>query len=653
MNFTLLAKELRGLRLCIALVLGTMLVAVCFSMISGFVDREPFVVDEVDPMGMLFGLLIGVQVLSQEREQQTQAFLDGLPVGRWAVFFHKTLAALIVVAFTVLSSLACSMLMGWLSHNSQSASFSWQQLAVINSLRLLLGIAVVAVSMLLSYSRAWFPLLAGLIFWAFLWMRAHGGEWTEWFDSYALFHPDTDDDDHMLVPWTPVKGHAALAFGAWLAAAIAFQWRDGSLSRFIERLSAWRLSGWLAGVGRLAAVVVWIYAFTKLADETGSSSSHERAESSAAGSISPPKSGAATKAKAGTPKADAAPEVVGFDTLQSRYYEIVFRESQRKAVRRVFSGLDKVRDEAASFFQNPSLSSDRIVIDVASLVVRHAAGQTNWTKIRIPLEEAADSAEFRQILRHETAHVYIEQLSEGLASAHFNAMRAFHEGMATAVELSVADDEEAGGDRLRMERWAAATIDRGAVAMEVLCDDAKLSAKRDPAVVYPLGFVFARSLIQAGGPTLPRRVLESLHQSPSRTGAGSSELWRHVLQKCGVSYDLVAATYDESLAGLLKREKNFLGRFPRLKGSVTIDGDEIVIHPEQEAAGPVPAKMVCMVDEDLGVAHVPKALRAKPDGTFRLSRAGHSSGKVKYMLGWGATDLRYPYFEPWETSVAK
>ncbi len=80
-----------------------------------------------------------------------------------------------------------------------------------------------------------------------------------------------------------------------------------------------------------------------------------------------------------------------------------------------------MHEEARSFFGDPPAPPAKIVVDMASPVMSHAAGQANWTKIRAPLELAQDDVEFANVLRHETAHVYIEQLSGGHATDQFNA----------------------------------------------------------------------------------------------------------------------------------------------------------------------------------------------------------------------------------------
>ncbi len=643
MNLILLRKELTALRLCAMLVIALSIFEVIYVMATNFPDRQSGFNAEATNVAvstLFFGLIIGFSALSQERTQQTQSFLDGLPISRVVVFLHKTLAAMLIMAFTLLVPTILELLLAWLSQTSLSTPLPLVEVATVSSLRLLLGITVVAVAMLLSYTQQWFPLMAGLALWAVVWFRASGSPWVAWLHSSDLISPSSSAGE-MLLPWKPIAGHAALAAIGLLGAGLGFQWRDGRISRWIERLAEWRFSAWLTGFSRLLAVGVWLFAIQQMAKREDREPPQ------------PPEATAAGESKPGKNyKVKATSEVVGFATHQTRHYEVIFRESQRQKVQPLFAGMDRMHDQVADFFQQPPVTGARIVVDVASLVSNHAAGQTNWTKIRLPLALSKDADDFRQTLRHETAHVYIEQLSQGHAMGHFNAMRAFHEGVATAAELA-GNDQISQIERQRMERWAAATDSRGRVPLTLLCDDDALTEKRETFIVYPLGYVFAMSLIDTGGPALPRRLLEVLNESPPAPGSDHNEFWQQLLQKCGTSFDHVIAAYSERLDQLKKREQTFISRLPRLTGKVTVEGEDIVIRVVEDLMTPIPAKLACMVEQDLGMIQMPQPVLMEKDGTFHIRRASHSGSKVRYLLGWDIKDTGRPIFEPWAEAILK
>lgn len=627
MNLTLLAKEIRGLALCAWLALGLSAFFTGYAWLTDFPDIQ----DEEDgsgsgyiEMAVFFGLLIGARVLAQEREEETQGFLDGLPVSRAAVFAHKTLAAMLVMTFALIVSELPDVMFDGLRRTSLSEPFAWDEWFSRMVLWLLLGAMVVALSMLISFARGSFPLIAGLVLWAFVWLRASGADSAEWLDSAVLMRDP--------LPLRAMAGHGALTLAALLAALVMFQWRIGRVSLWLARMSQRRGVSLLAWPARIGALMVWIMVINMVADR------HEPDEED--------QSGPAESRAAGDIESGDDVTFTGFERSETDRYEVVFRTTQSMRVRELLHGMDAVHGQVADYFQHPPSGGARIVVDVASIVSRHAAGQTNWTKIRVPLSGAIKNDEFQNILRHETAHVFIEQLSRGAASDHFNAMRAFHEGVASAVELT-GDDRHARASLAKMERSAALADARGRVPLELLCDDKALRNKRDPNLAYPLGFVFAQALRDTGGLGLPRRVLEALHEKPPPPRADASTLWRHVLQQCGSSFDHVIAAYETRLDQLALRESKLIAALPRLSATVTREGADIVLRPVVPAVMPDGAAIVCAIERHLGLLTELEFVSRRADGSFLIPRAAITRGSVRHMLGWKSKQLALPVFEPW------
>ena len=637
MNLTLLIKELKGLKLCALLVVALYAFEVIYILASDFPDMQSGYEEEISGIifnTLFFGLIIGVTVLSQERTQQTQSFMDGLPVSRWRWYLHKCLAGVLMMGFVQAVPMVGSLTFSWLSQTSLSEPMPWLEVSWVLCFGFIFGLAVVSMSMFLSFTRQWFPLFAGLVLWGFVWFRLAGVPWMAWLDASDLIvSPIVDGVTHL--PWKQIFGFSSLSLIGFLGAGISFQWRDGRVNHWMERVGSRRFAGWLTGLSRLVAVVVWLFAIREMARDNDPEDE------------SPPEAMAAGDVEdRGDQAGGKKSEVVGFATHQTRYYEIVFRESQRKKVEPFFDRVDAVHDQVTGFFQQPDPVGSRIVVDVASPVSSHAAGQTNWTKIRVPLSLSRDEEEFLQILRHETGHVYIEQLSQGHAASRFNAMRAFHEGVASAVELAPSDDATQK-ELLRMERWAVLTDSRGRVPLSLLCDDIILTKTRETFVVYPLGYVFARALEDVGGPSLPRRILESLHEKPPLPGSSSTEFWQQVLQTCGTSFDHVAAAYEERMNLLQLREKALVSRYPGLGGKVSVEGDEIIIRVVDGIKIPKGAKIVCQIEEDLGLSQVLLRVPESADGTFRIRRSSLPGNRIRYLLGWSDETVRHAFFEPW------
>jgi hypothetical protein len=218
--------------------------------------------------------------------------------------------------------------------------------------------------------------------------------------------------------------------------------------------------------------------------------------------------------------------------------------------------------------------------------------------------------------------------------------------VATAVELS-PDDEATGAARLKMERSAALANARGKVPLALLCDDVALTEEFDDALVYPLGYVFAKSLVEVGGPQLPVRFLEALKNTPPPLKADSTTLLQHILQECGTSYETVTSTYAGRLALITSQEQSYIAGFPRLSAKVTVEGEDIVIRLNDFSGQANDVKPICLVAKSMGITNVNEPIRRSTDGSFRLKRSQHSGNELRYMLGWIFKDMRYPVFEPW------
>ena len=264
MNTTLLKKELTGLRFCILLVVAVAGIDWLTTLVTDFPDRsfDAFINEGAEWLfnWLLVGLFIGATVFNQEREHQTQGFLDGLAVSRRSLFLHKTLAALLVASLFVLLEFIWALLLSGLSATSVSGPIQWKLRLAECGLALLLGITVVAVGMLLSFTRKWFPLVAGLLVVALLLMTSSSQSWVTWIDFNTLVVPTLGDGGALIMPWKQVAGFSLFAGVALLLACILFRWRDGVISRWFARdFAAWEkvmLGLILAGVWGTAVAIV-------------------------------------------------------------------------------------------------------------------------------------------------------------------------------------------------------------------------------------------------------------------------------------------------------------------------------------------------------------------------------------------------------------
>jgi hypothetical protein len=336
-----------------------------------------------------------------------------------------------------------------------------------------------------------------------------------------------------------------------------------------------------------------------------------------------------------------------FASQQTEHFEIIFRESKRDRIVSLQESLDAVHEQVQRYFQFPPPVPGRIVVDTGSRVLSHTAGITNWTKIRVPLNDDIDDPQFLQTLRHETAHVYIEQLSDGQTASYFNTLRLFHEGVATAVELYPVEDNLLDKERRKMERWAVGTDSRGGIPFALLCDDETLKNSRHEYVVYPLGYIVALALVEIGGQDLPRKMMETLRTARLPIGARPIEIWQSLLQRNGCSIETLVATYESMLDELRERETDFLASIPQLHGNITVEQDQIVFRVSTDSNASQTAQVIAMVQRDAVLMNEWQNVPQVDHNEFRLLRASHPGNRIRYILGWQTPEAANPIFEPW------
>lgn len=509
----LLAKELRALRPLACCLAGLFALIVLFTVATELPDAQP-----LDPQKWLhhdrsgafavlglFGLMIGAGSLIQESEQGTLRFLDGLPISRTRLFAAKVLAAFAVIALAPVLGLSIDSIFGLISRSSISPPFPWTFVFIQLGLEILAGAYIVALALVISFFRKWFALAVGLLFLGYLFARQHGAPGIALFDPHEMLGVGLDGA-RVLVSWRHIAGQTGATLVLVGVAWAAFL-RLGDRAQFAaDRLGRWRGLRALGTTLRFLAPVVWIAAIVWIVDRP---KDHK------------PKPG-------GTPLGEAA-----FAQRETVRYEFLFRSAQREKAEPVIAVADEIHDAVSGFLGVPPPPS-HIVVDLASPVMPHAAGQTNWTKIRLPIDLSPNLADQRLILGHETTHVFIELLSDGRLSGHFRYIRFLHEGLATHVEQQLFADEK---QRAQNRRSVAAAWARGAVPFELLSDDAELRRQRDPNLACPLGEVFARALIDSQGREAPAKLLRAFARKNAPTGLAGTALWRDTMQAAGLSLD--------------------------------------------------------------------------------------------------------------------
>jgi hypothetical protein len=637
LNMTLFRKELYGLRFAAVLFALYFLIPLVCSAPFEFPDRpdltgsgEPYDFTDVLAYQFIMAIAMGVSVLGQEREHSTMSFLDALPITRRMVFVHKAVAAGLVAVLLECFVEIDDVFFTWLTMDSLSTPIDTLQIIANFCVRSVLTLSMIGGVVLLSFSRKFFALLFGVVIWIIVRMAMGNGAISAWFDCRVLLEPEVADG-HILWPFKPLIGYTTLGIVSWSLACIFFSQRDGRVAQYFDRFSQSSVFGYVTAVGYVLAAGIWVLLLTSTLDDGDSGSDDYPAIFSAAGEE---KSGA------------ALPESIeAFGELKTSSYHVIFRRSSQNEIRGLSDSFDAVHQQVLDFFQNPAPVNGRIVLDTGSAVLNHAAGMTNWTKIRVPFSKAMSGQSFLQTLRHETGHVYISKISDGASDERFNYFRWFHEGVATAVELSPTDEVTAR-ERLKCERWAAAVDARGRVPLAVLFDDNRLEGKYHESIVYPLGYVVATELIKSGGPGMIRRILDESRDLSLPPQVGAEQFWSSLLQKSGSSLELISAAVEKELDALKVRESEFLTRVPPVKATLRVEDGEIIVDVQPVEGGSESAELICWIRRPgvLGADTLP--MTRSEDWRFRIPRNQFEGNRIEFFVGWRSPEAAYPIFEP-------
>lgn len=616
----LILKELRFLRPYIWLVLGITLVGTIYEFATSFPDENPLtakrLVDETHGglATLILGLMLGSALVIRESEEGTLAFLDGLPVSRTRIFLAKAISGFLVLLLIPITDITYELVTGLLSRTSLEHAMPWRFLGLFAAAHGVATFYALAAALALAFLRQWLILVSGLIVWAFVWLTAKGETWHLWLNPQSLFSGMAASD--ATLPWARIGFEMGVAAFAFIAAWILFS-RMGSRNQdSLEAIGRNRFGRIVLSVGRFCAPVVW---FMAVATATWKSSGSDESSNRPLGETA-------------------------FARHETAHYEFLFRESQRVWAEDLFKSADTVFTKVARHL--PAQRKERIIVDLASPVVPHAAAQTNWTKIRFPLLTKTPVKKLERVLAHETAHVLTHQLGDASFTNAYQWTRFFNEGLAQYLENQLYDDEKR---RTNRHRLVAALVSRGKVSFNLLSDNSSLSESRDAEIVYPFGEVFCQALVEVGGQDAPARLLTEFRRQRLGHRLQGVALWRAAFQACNLSLDSVTAAYETEVERLIQAEAEFIASIPRLTAKIEAGAETIRISPQ--FTGKAPGTVVCTLEKDMFLGNKREWYRPGADGSIQIPRKDVTGKELRYLLGWDIKGFPWPaIFEPWATS---
>lgn len=566
-----------------------------------------------------FALLIGAGLLVNEEENGTLGFLDGLPVRRTTVFAAKWLAGVLVLTTILVIDWGLEVGLLALSWESTRPPFPWSDLVGVWLLAQGISFVCLGVALWLSLLRRWFLIGIGIVGLLLIWLELDQFRWMAWLSPFSLISLSVVQDGVQL-PREPFLSELAIGAVAALGALGGFL-RMGRtttnpwmawVSRSHRRAQLLRLGTWVLGIGVFGAL---FWGIGSLAERDGSS---------------------------GEPENPLASEKA-FRSLSSQNYRFLFWESDRTNTLDLIHHADAAYEEVAALLRAPP-RQDLILVDLGSRTRPEVLGHAHWKKIHVD-RSSLGTPMARTVLIHETAHVLLEELSQGRASEQFRFTRFFHEGLATYVENKFASSlrsrEESDVSAAAAHRWRP-------VEFEGLADDNKLITERDAKLVYPIGAVWCEALVECygeGGLGQVARAIGKVHSAPREARA----FWSEILTQAGQDLERVNAAFAKRLGIIGSSHAPLLASLPRLRARASLRGDVVWVQVSYEGNSPGRLFLEARLNPDQGLIGVDSVPLSEGKG-FRLDRARYAGEAVWVAPGWLVTlpnGGSFQVSEPW------
>ena len=173
--------------------------------------------------------------------------------------------------------------------------------------------------------------------------------------------------------------------------------------------------------------------------------------------------------------------------------------------------------------------SEPIEITFTDELPSHAAGVMNGNIIRIGIKKSNDLDSLCRTIAHEIAHVYVENLTQSVASIRFsNEGQLLHEGCAEWIASQLYPEKDGLSSKFTSFR---AALMWGNFQIDELFDNNDLSREWGKVAVYVLGNMFIESIVRAGEERCSLSDIFAAYIKSYEEAPEESFLWPQTLAK--------------------------------------------------------------------------------------------------------------------------
>jgi len=325
---------------------------------------------------------------------------------------------------------------------------------------------------------------------------------------------------------------------------------------------------------------------------------------------------------------------------RSLHYEFIYPTNLTDRAGALLDDADTVHEKVRTFFAADAGST--LVVDATSYLPRHA-GVAFWDKIRLDLSTTDHLGTLRSILGHETAHVFLERLSDSRLSDKMNSTSFFHEGVASYIEYRLFEPER---DIDALRSIAAVMRAREEVDFAEMVDSELLASRRDTNLVYPLGEVFVEAVVERYGESAVPKIVRALVREDAPEGLSGLNLWRDVFQACGFNLDEVVDEFFAKLDASVEQHAELVDSLPRLRGLIDFDMHFVYVQVQWETIDGW--RPVCRFRQSEDSAdRLYLHGESDDDKVFYHDLSSFPGSSLWYQLGLTDGEARVVY-EPWQ-----
>lgn len=546
MMLMLWRKELRLMLPFLSLAVIIPLLGILYEILTSFPNMRPWAVTYRSyvisstantTMIAIFVLALASGLLVREHDEGTIEFLDSLPLTRSRVFFAKISIALAVLFVLTMLDAVTTPLLHAFSRTSVDRSFHMKFWFIAVGIRMCQVFVLLGLGVACSFLRRFGWLIIGLLFWAYILLH-------EFIPEIAVLNilsltRQQYEGEEWIIPQHQLTIQLALGSVLMLTAYVLFLGGGDVLMRGFRRLTRSRLgNAFLLSGGLLVGVMALSLAYYEMRMDPDSRDG------------SNPNAVKVEFPSWGTSRA------------RNRYYEFIYPTNLAARALLLVDKSDDVHELVRKFFDTDS--GEPILVDATNEIPRHA-GLAYWEKIRLDLTASEKLPVLESILGHETAHVFLERLSDSRLREQLNSTRFFHEGVASYIEYHLFNS---GRDVGSLRRIAAATHDRDQVDFKELVDNSLLEARRDGNLVYSLGELFVAELIARHGEAAVVEIVRAIAREDAPESLSGLELWRDLFQSCGYDFDAMLDAFYTRLNNEVEIHRDFIAGIPKIRASM-------------------------------------------------------------------------------------